>query len=216
MFYFRATLIIIWFIIVLVATAIRLVIRPWDPDTDRIFLRWLRAGARIIVPLQIQVEGSEYLEMHRPCVLAANHQHILDAIVLSEVFTPNTIVTGKIELKKAPLFGWVFDRAANVWLDRSNRQAAVDNLQEAGKRMQNDKLNLWIFPEGHLNGAEKGLQPFKKGAFHIGIQLGVPIVPIVFSPSYFLNLERRRLRPRKDLGPGAGTYSHQRPQRKRC
>ena len=194
MFYLRALLMITWFLLVLIATAIKLVFRPWDPNTDYQFLQWLRKGAEFIAPLQIHIEGREHLQAHRPCVFANNHQHVLDALPISEVYPPNTVVTGKIEMKKAPIWGWVFDRAANVWIDRSNREAAVTSLLEAGERMQNEKLNLWIFPEGLLNQKEEGLQPFKKGAFHTAIQLGVPIVPVVFSPSYFLNLERRRLR----------------------
>jgi len=195
MFYLRAPLVVIWALLALIATAIRLVLRPWDPDSDRIFLQWLRKGAQIVVPLQIEVEGSEYLGMHRPCVLAANHQHILDALAIAEVFPHDTVATGKIELRNTPLLGWAFDRAGNVWLDRGNRQAAVASLQNVGQRMQQQKINLWIFPEGRLNQEEKDLQPFKKGAFYTAIQLGIPIVPIVFSPSYFLNIERRRLRP---------------------
>jgi len=194
-FYLRAALVVIWAIFVLIATAIRLLFRPWDPDTDRIFLQWLRRGVQIINPLQIEIEGREYLEIYRPCIFAANHQHILDALAIAEVYPHDTVVTGKIEIRKIPLLGWVFDRAGNIWLDRSNRQAAVASLQDAGARMQHQKINLWIFPEGRLNQQEQGLQPFKKGAFYTAIQLGIPIVPVVFSPSYFLNLERHRLRP---------------------
>ena len=197
MFYLRAPLVVIWALFVLIAIAIRLLFRPWDPDTDRIFLQWLRKGVQVIVPLKIEVEGSEYLGIHRPCILAANHQHILDALPISEVFPHNTVATGKIEIRTIPLLGWVFDRAGNVWLDRSNQQTAIASLQDAGERMQHQKINLWIFPEGRLNQNEKDLQPFKKGAFHTAIQLGIPIVPVVFSPSYFLNLERRRLHPGK-------------------
>ena len=195
MFYLRAPLVVIWVILAIIATSARLVLRPWDPDTDRIFLRLLRMGSQIIVPLQIEVEGREYLGLHRPCVLAANHQHILDALAMSEIFPRDTVVTGKIEIRKIPLLGWAFDRAGNVWLDRSNHQAAFTSLQDVGQRMQQQKINLWIFPEGHLNKQEQDLQPFKKGAFYTAIQLGIPIVPIVFSPSYFLNIERRRLQP---------------------
>jgi len=195
MFYLRAFLILVWALLVLIATAIKLVFRPGDTNTDHKFLQWIRKGTECVVPLQIHVEGREHLGAHRPCVFANNHQHVLDALPISEVYPPNTVVTGKIEMKKAPIWGWVFDRAANVWIDRSNREAAIASLQDAGERMRNEQLNLWIFPEGRLNQEEQGLQPFKKGAFRTAIELGVPIVPVVFSPYYFLNIERRRLRP---------------------
>jgi len=195
MFYLRAFLILAWALLVLVATAIKLVFRPGDTNTDYQFLQWIRKGTERVVPLQIHVEGQEHLEAHRPCVFANNHQHVLDPLPISEVYPPNTVVAAKIELRKAPLLGWVFDRSANVWIDRSNREASIASLQEVGERMMRDKINMWIFPEGRLNLEEQGLQPFKKGAFHTAIELGVPVVPVVFSPYYFLNIERRRLRP---------------------
>ena len=195
MFYLRAFLILAWALLVLIATAVKLVFRPWDTNADYVFLQWIRKGAERIVPLQIHVEGREHLEAHRPCVFANNHQHVLDPLPISEVYPPNTVVAAKIELRRTPLLGWVFDRSANVWIDRSNREASIASLQEVGERMKRDNINMWIFPEGRLNQEERGLQPFKKGAFRTAIELGVPIVPVVFSPYYFLNIERRRLRP---------------------
>ena len=42
------------------------------------------------------------------------------------------------------------------------------------------QVSLWVFPEGtrHLS-KESDLLPFKKGGFHLAIQAGVPIVPVV-------------------------------------
>lgn len=37
-----------------------------------------------------------------------------------------------------------------------------------------------MFPEGTRHSArESGMLPFKKGAFHLAVQAGVPIVPVV-------------------------------------
>ena len=45
---------------------------------------------------------------------------------------------------------------------------------------------LWFFPEGTRNG-NRSLLPFKKGAFHVAIICQAPIMPVVYSPYYFVN-----------------------------
>lgn len=49
------------------------------------------------------------------------------------------------------------------------------------------QTKLWLFPEGTRNKEFTKLKPFKKGAFKIAVNAQVPIIPVVFSPYYFLN-----------------------------
>lgn len=67
-----------------------------------------------------------------------------------------------------------------VFIDRGNSARAVRSLEAAGELMKNRKVSLWIYPEGtrHLS-EEPDLLPFKKGAFHLAIQSGIPVIPIV-------------------------------------
>ncbi len=46
--------------------------------------------------------------------------------------------------------------------------------------MKRLKISLFMYPEGtrHL-GPEADLLPFKKGGFHMAIQAGIPIIPMV-------------------------------------
>lgn len=46
--------------------------------------------------------------------------------------------------------------------------------------MKTEKQSVWIFPEGTRSyTAKPDMLPFKKGAFHLAVQAGVPIVPVV-------------------------------------
>lgn len=45
---------------------------------------------------------------------------------------------------------------------------------------------MFIYPEGTRN-KERGMLPFKKGAFKTAIMGQVPIIPLVISPYYFIN-----------------------------
>lgn len=48
------------------------------------------------------------------------------------------------------------------------------------------QIKLWIFPEGTRSKKEE-LLPFKKGAFHIAMMNKLPIVPVIISPYYFID-----------------------------
>lgn len=50
----------------------------------------------------------------------------------------------------------------------------------ASEEMKRDRQSVYMFPEGTRSYAkEPMLLPFKKGAFHLAVQAGVPIVPVV-------------------------------------
>jgi hypothetical protein len=50
----------------------------------------------------------------------------------------------------------------------------------AAEEISRDKQSVYMFPEGTRSYAkEPMLLPFKKGAFHLAVQAGVPIVPVV-------------------------------------
>jgi lysophosphatidate acyltransferase len=67
-----------------------------------------------------------------------------------------------------------------IFLDRRNPQVAIASLKAAGENIKRRGLSLWMFPEGTRTLREEPtLKPFKKGAFHLAVQSGVPIVPVV-------------------------------------
>ena len=67
-----------------------------------------------------------------------------------------------------------------VFIDRANRAVARSTFDNAAATMKASRQSVFIFPEGTRSYAEEPtLLPFKKGAFHMAIQAGVPIVPVV-------------------------------------
>ena len=125
------------------------------------------------------VEGKEHLNT-RPCVLIGNHQSELDVLLLGTIFPKYCSVTAKSSLARAPFLGWFMTLSGTVFIDRANRQSSVAAFEKAAKRMQREKQSVFIFPEGtrsYANGPELGA--FKKGAFHLAVQAGMPVVPVV-------------------------------------
>jgi len=67
-----------------------------------------------------------------------------------------------------------------IFINRGKNEDAIYSLKAATDLMKRLKISMWIFPEGtrHL-GPEADLLPFKKGGFHMAVQAGFPIIPIV-------------------------------------
>jgi 1-acyl-sn-glycerol-3-phosphate acyltransferase len=78
--------------------------------------------------------------------------------------------------------------AKNVFINRTNRQSAVETMTQVALQLQREKRALYMYPEGtRSHQSDKSLLSFKKGAFHLAIQGQMPIVPIVastYSPCY--------------------------------
>lgn len=86
--------------------------------------------------------------------------------------------------------------SGTVFIDRSNRNSAVAAFAGAAEEMKRERQSVFIFPEGtrsYASGPEMGM--FKKGAFHLAVQAGVPVVPVVCANYWgVLSVEEKRFR----------------------
>lgn len=128
--------------------------------------------------VQLHVIGEENLWSSRPAVFLFNHQSGLDALLMIKLLRRDMTGVAKQELRWNPLFGPVFQLGGMVFIDRSDTKRAIEALEPAVEALKQG-LSLAIAPEGTRSGTGH-LGGFKKGAFHIAMQAGVPIVPIVF------------------------------------
>ncbi|KAF5657566.1 1-acyl-sn-glycerol-3-phosphate acyltransferase [Fusarium heterosporum] len=116
----------------------------------------------------------------RPAVFVGNHQTELDVLMLGTMFPKYCSVTAKASLKKTPFLGWFMTLSGSIFIDRKNSKDAREAMQGAANEIQSKRQSVYMFPEGTRSYAkEPMLLPFKKGAFHLAIQAGVPIVPCV-------------------------------------
>lgn len=125
------------------------------------------------------IEGSEHLST-RPAVFIGNHQSELDVLMLGEIFPPYCSVTAKKSLSHIPVLGWFMSLSKTVFIDRANRETAMKAFDSAAEEMRTHRQSVFIFPEGTRSYSDKPeMLPLKKGAFHLALKAGVPIVPIV-------------------------------------
>ncbi len=146
---------------------------PWALFGAR---NWLRLSG-----VKVNVTGRELLDPQQPYVFVANHWSYLDAAPLFAYTGRRMGMVGKKELLKAPILGYGMGFVNVIAIDRSNRERAVESIQEATRRLRSG-ISFGVCPEGTR--ARPGeMLPFKKGAFHMAVQAGVPVVPIALKNS---------------------------------
>ena len=127
--------------------------------------------------VSMNVLHQERLWTHRPAIFVANHQSSLDIPVLGRLLERDFTIVAKKEARwdpRAVVGSVVIDPA---WIDRSDSESARATLDGVVDRIRSG-TSLMIFPEG-TRSATPVLGPFRKGAFHLAAQAGVPVVPVV-------------------------------------
>jgi 1-acyl-sn-glycerol-3-phosphate acyltransferase len=113
-------------------------------------------------------------------IVVMNHQSNMDIPVLIHSLPLQLRFIGKIELKKFPIFGNALIRAGHFLIDRSNHQKAMNGIRAAGEALKERGVSVVFAPEGTRSSDGK-LLPFKKGAFVMAIECGLPILPITIN-----------------------------------
>ena len=137
-------------------------------------------GAELALALagvRVSVIGEEHAWSQRPAVFIFNHQSSLDMLVIGHVLRRDVGGVAKKELRFDPMFGPISLVLPIAYVDRSNSARAREALAPVVEKLRGG-VSFAIAPEGTRSPTRR-LGPFKKGAFHIAMQAGVPIVPIV-------------------------------------
>ncbi|MCX7543932.1 lysophospholipid acyltransferase family protein [Marinicella gelatinilytica] len=155
-----------------------------------IILTWLGAGAwadkyvaRLwgrfilwITPVRVNIHNADVIDASQSYVIVANHQSTYDILALYGYLPMAFKWVMKIELRKVPFIGYTCNLMGHIYVDRSNRRAAKQTMQQAGEKLTGG-TSVLFFPEGTRNNGHE-LLPFKKGAFKMAQSLSLPILPV--------------------------------------
>jgi len=130
-------------------------------------------------PILVQTRGKENINKNQSYVIVSNHQSQYDIFVLYGWLGIDFKWVMKQELRKVPALGVACERIGHIFIDRSNTEAALRSLDDAKSKIVNG-TSVIFFPEGTRSRKRK-LGKFKKGAFRMAIDLGIPILPITIS-----------------------------------
>lgn len=168
-----------------VAAGLLLIIGP-----PVLFVAWLRRKHELVYPfalfgarnwlrlsgMTVRVSGHEHLDPNQTYVFISNHRSYLDTATIFAYTGRRLGLLGKKELLKIPILGWGMGYVNIMAIDRSNRERALQTVEAATARIRSGR-SFGVFAEG-TRALPGEFLPFKKGAFYMAAQAGVPIVPV--------------------------------------
>ena len=149
---------------------------PFNRNHVHRFASWYGSMQKVI-GTRVEMTGLEQLDKNKNYVFVANHQNNYDLFTITNAVPENTVSIGKKSIKFIPFFGQLYWLSGNILIDRNNKSKAKGTIDKAAAKIKNDKISVWLFPEG-TRSYGRGLLPFKTGAFHTAIQAGVEVVPV--------------------------------------
>jgi len=156
---------------------------------------WSRLNG-FLTPMIVKVSGRENIDLRKSYVIISNHQSIYDIFLVYGWLGIDIKWVMKKELAKIPGVGFGSKKVGHIFLDRSNSRVALESLNNAKRKLVNG-TSVVIFPEGTRS--TTGIPGnFKKGAFKLALDLGLPILPItIIGTRHILPSGTLDLRPGK-------------------
>jgi 1-acyl-sn-glycerol-3-phosphate acyltransferase len=124
----------------------------------------------------VRVVGREKIDPDETYVMVANHQSLLDILVLFRLFTHFKWVS-KIENFSIPFIGWNMYLNDYIQLKRGDRSSVAVMLRTCRENLAAGN-SIMMFPEGTRSPTGK-LRGFKTGAFDLAKDTRRPLLPIV-------------------------------------
>jgi 1-acyl-sn-glycerol-3-phosphate acyltransferase len=127
--------------------------------------------------IKLEVRGLEKLDNISNAVFISNHQSHFDIPCITTALPIPVYFIAKKELSRIPIFGWGMWSIGMVFVDRNNRDKALQSMEKAAKQIKKGKFIL-TFPEGTRSKTGE-IQAFKKGSFHLAKNGPLKLIPIV-------------------------------------
>ncbi|MCK9229642.1 MAG: 1-acyl-sn-glycerol-3-phosphate acyltransferase [Syntrophales bacterium] len=158
---------------------------------------WARINS-FVTPMLVTVEGRENIDPEQSYVVISNHQSQFDIFVLYGWLGIDFRWVMKQELRKVPALGVACEKIGHIFIDRSNHEKALASINRA-KQQITGGTSVLFFPEGTRSCSTEML-PFKKGAFRMAVDMGLPLLPVTI-------VGTEKILPNKtiDLFPGSAT-----------
>jgi 1-acyl-sn-glycerol-3-phosphate acyltransferase len=170
-----------WFTLIAILAPFMILLRLITGNENMIYVPirpFIKLGLAL-VGVRVRVTGLERLKPDQAYVFTPNHQSFIEVPLFVTYLGRNPAYLAKKEVFKYPIFGFGIRQMGVVPVDRSNTQSAVESARQATENLRRGKPYV-VYPEG-TRSRDGRLLPFKKGAFLMAIDAGVPVVPVSVS-----------------------------------
>ena len=124
--------------------------------------------------VNVKINGT--IPNDRPFILMFNHTCFIDPFLFAYCSPGKTTGITAVENYKYPIFGWMLKKWRAIPIDRKNIERAKESIKK-GEQALKDNYNVIILPEGTRTTNGK-IRKFKKGGFHMAVNINAPILPI--------------------------------------
>ena len=152
---------------------------PFDPQLRALHLFtcfWASLYSWLNPAWPVRIQGREKIRPGVTYVMVANHQSLLDILVLFRIFAHFKWVS-KIENFRVPFIGWNMSLNRYIALKRGDRASVIRMMQDCRQTLAGGN-SIMMFPEG-TRSPDGRLRAFKTGAFELAKAASVPILPIL-------------------------------------
>lgn len=139
---------------------------------------WSRSFFRLMF-LPVSIDGTEHIQPNQSYVFVSNHQSMFDVWLIYGWLPVVFKWLMKAELRKVPFVGTACKAAGHIFVERQNAKASMESLKRIEEQLTNGVCTV-IFPEG-TRSKDGQTGRFKRGAFQIALDLGLPVIPLSLS-----------------------------------
>jgi 1-acyl-sn-glycerol-3-phosphate acyltransferase len=154
-------------------------VRPHTRQVTPIMRLWGRIFLAV-AGTRTTVEGIERIHPSASYVFTGNHISNIDIPVIVRHLPVPVRFLAKKELFRVPVLGGAMSAIHIVKTDRQAGTAAHRVINTQVTRVVAAGISLVIYPEG-TRSRDAEMKPFKKGAFRIAIENGLPVVPMTIT-----------------------------------
>lgn len=149
---------------------------------DLLAIIWSRLSL-YATPVFTNIRGRENIDKEQAYVIVANHASQYDIFVMYGWLGIPFKWVMKQELRKVPVIGWFCELAGHIFIDRSNSSESIERINGVRDHLLKTKTSILFFPEGTRSLTGKP-GPFKKGAYIMAHEMGLPILPVTIKGTH--------------------------------